>query len=246
MATLYANFLAGTTTDNPLSDSATTINSAGFANLPEVTGTDIIWLVLDPDASAGAPEIVKVTAHTASATSVTVVRAQQSTTARSHATGTEWNLAATKSDFDSFVVSPAQTADIDDDAVTTAKILDANVTKAKLASDVATLNLAGYSETVDDKGNVSGTVTLNWGTHNVWVINPTGNVTIAFSNLPSSGFGKAGTLIVENDTYTVSWPAGTKYTEGVAPALDGETWISIVAIDTTVAVGGSWFGVATA
>lgn len=102
MATLYRNFLAGTITDNPLLIGATTINSANFANLPAVAAPNFMWLVLDPDASAGAPEIVKVTAHTASATSLTATRAQQSTTARQHASGTTWRVAATQTDLEAF------------------------------------------------------------------------------------------------------------------------------------------------
>lgn len=157
MATLYSNIKGGTITDSPLSSGATTINSAAFANLPAVTGADILWITLDPAASAGAPEIVKVTAHTASATSVTVVRGQQSTSARSHNSGTVWKHAATKDDYDAFLKTVV-TANITDDAVTnakigpsavtatelasdavtTAKILDANVTAAKLASNAVT------------------------------------------------------------------------------------------------------------
>lgn len=104
MVTLYDNVLAGQISDNPLSSGATTINSAAFANLSAVTGADIMWITLYPDASGGAPEIVKVTAHTASATSVTVVRGQQGTTARAHNLNTVWKHAVTASDLDRFAV----------------------------------------------------------------------------------------------------------------------------------------------
>lgn len=100
MAAIYSNFLSGTITDNPLSSVATTVNSANFANVPAVASPNTMWLVLDPTGSAGAPEIVQITAHTASATSLTVVRAQQTTTARSHASGTTWVVAVTKADMD--------------------------------------------------------------------------------------------------------------------------------------------------
>ncbi len=139
MATLYRNFLAGTITDNPLSSGATTINSAGFANLPVVTGPDIMWLVLDPDAATGAPELVKVTAHTSSATSVTVVRAQQSTSARSCVTGTVWRIVATQTDLESFLTAVPTNHIVQsmmaDNSVGTAELINANVTLAKLASD---------------------------------------------------------------------------------------------------------------
>jgi len=57
-------------------------------------------MVLDPAAVNGAPEIVSITAHTAAATSATITRAQQSTTARAHPSGTSWVVAVTKSDLD--------------------------------------------------------------------------------------------------------------------------------------------------
>lgn len=100
MATIYSNFQSGTITDNPLSSGATTINSAGFSGLPVVAGGDTLWLVLDPLSTAGSPEVVQVTAHTSSATSATVVRAQQGTASRSHAAGIPWILGVTKSDMD--------------------------------------------------------------------------------------------------------------------------------------------------
>jgi hypothetical protein len=142
MTTLYENFLAGTITDSPLSDVATTINSTNFASLPVVSGSDIMYLVLDPDASGGAPEVVTVTAHSTSATSVTVTRAAQSTTARSHVSGTVWRAAFTKADADQLAAIIADgaigAANLASDAVTTVKIQDDAVTSAKLATDSVT------------------------------------------------------------------------------------------------------------
>jgi microcystin-dependent protein len=107
MATLFRNFQGGAITDNPLTSGATTISSAAFAALPVVAGPDVMYLVLDPEATAGAPEVVKVTAHSASATSVTVVRAQQSSVARAHNAGTVWRHTATQADLESFLTNTA-------------------------------------------------------------------------------------------------------------------------------------------
>lgn len=79
----------GTTTDNPLLIGATTMNSAGLANLAVVSSAEAI-IIIDPNRLTGAPEIVVVTAHTGSATSATIQRGQFGTTARQHAAGTEW------------------------------------------------------------------------------------------------------------------------------------------------------------
>jgi len=102
MASLYHSFKSGTITDAPLTNVATTVNSAGFSALPVITNPDFGWLVLDPEGSAGTPEIVQMTAHSSSATSGTVVRGQQTalggSTARQHEVGTKWVLALTPSD----------------------------------------------------------------------------------------------------------------------------------------------------
>lgn len=79
----------GTITDNPLTNVATTMNSAGLANLAAVSSKEAI-IILDPNRVSGAPEIVVVTAHTGSATSATIQRGQFGTAARQHASGTAW------------------------------------------------------------------------------------------------------------------------------------------------------------
>lgn len=89
MTRVRTDSVFGTLTDNPLTDSATTMNSAGLANLAAVSSAEAI-IVLDPNRVSGAPEIVVVTAHTGSATSATIVRGQFGTSAREHAAGTEW------------------------------------------------------------------------------------------------------------------------------------------------------------
>jgi len=102
MSTLFHAFKSGTITDNPLTNAATSVNSAGFSALPTVAAPDICWLVLDPEGSAGTPEIVQVTTHTAAATVCTIVREQQTalggSAGRQHDVGTKWVLALTPSD----------------------------------------------------------------------------------------------------------------------------------------------------
>lgn len=83
-------FISGTITDNPLTNVATTINSAGLSSLPAIASPDIAVLVLDPTGSAGAPEVVYVTAHTGSATSATISRGKEGSSGRQHATGVSW------------------------------------------------------------------------------------------------------------------------------------------------------------
>lgn len=137
MATLWENGLSGTLSAG-ISNSDTTLSSAGFADLPAVSGGDQLYLVLDADESAGAIEVVTVTAHTASATTVTVSRGAQGSAARSHLSGTDWVHSVTAADLESFLVGAADevaTAQIQDGAVTTAKLAADAVDGTKLADD---------------------------------------------------------------------------------------------------------------
>lgn len=96
---LRANNISGTTTDNPLTAGATTINSPGFVDLPVVNTTNHLILILDPLETAGAAEIVQVTSHAASSPSVTVVRGFDTTTPRQHNLGTTWFHGPVVSDY---------------------------------------------------------------------------------------------------------------------------------------------------
>lgn len=99
MPRIFSNHKAGTLSADPGSG-GTTLNSAAFASLDVVASPNQMAVVLDPEGVNGAPEIVLVTTHTSLATSCTVTRAQEGTTARAHPIGTVWVVAATKADMD--------------------------------------------------------------------------------------------------------------------------------------------------
>ncbi len=99
MSRVRTDNVFGTVTDAPLTDSATTLNSAGLANLATIASPDYAVITLDPNRVDGAPEVIYVTAHTGAATSATILRAQEGTSAREHAAGTEWVHAPTARDF---------------------------------------------------------------------------------------------------------------------------------------------------
>jgi hypothetical protein len=94
-----ANFQSGTITDNPLTSGAVTVNSAGFASLPVIDTTNHCILVLDPNGAFGAPEIVRVTAHANGATSCTINRGVEGSSARQHQVNETWFLAPTRYDY---------------------------------------------------------------------------------------------------------------------------------------------------
>lgn len=65
-------------------------SSPALASLPLVASPDIVHICVDPDGIAGAPEWMKITAHTAAATTATVARASEGSTARKHKANIEW------------------------------------------------------------------------------------------------------------------------------------------------------------
>ena len=90
MSRVKTAFVSGTITNNPLAIGGTTLNSAELSSLAAIAAPDIAVIILDPAGTAGAPEIVWVTEHTALATSATITRACEGTTARQHASGIPW------------------------------------------------------------------------------------------------------------------------------------------------------------
>jgi len=102
MARVHTNFVRGVLTD-AIDASETGLTSAGLALLAAVSGGDTATIVINPEGDPSnaltAPEIVYVTAHTSSATTATVARGQEGTTARAHAAGTPWVHGASKEDF---------------------------------------------------------------------------------------------------------------------------------------------------
>lgn len=102
MATLYTNHISGVL-DAGISSGATVLESSTFVDLPTVASPDILWLVIDPEGTAGDPEVVKVTQHTGSSEFVTVTRGQQDSSARSHLISVPVVHATTAEDLTSFV-----------------------------------------------------------------------------------------------------------------------------------------------
>jgi hypothetical protein len=113
VATIRANGVAGKLTAD-LTTSTTTMSSAGLADLPAITSPDIAKVTLfqtDTNGRVTKEEIVYVTTHTASATSATITRAQESTSAQTW-NGTSapdsWVHAPTAADFTSGTSGPTK------------------------------------------------------------------------------------------------------------------------------------------
>ena len=105
-------------------------------------------------------------------------------------------------------------------------------------------DLRGYREPGATPGD-SGTVTLDLSEHNVFEVDPSGQIDFEFSGLPPAGEHASFTLIVHNDTHALTWPVGTEHPGGDPPELDGKTYLSgVVEADGTVVVGSAFAGVA--
>lgn len=79
---LRGNFTSGTLSGS-LTNVATSMSSAGLANLPVVGATQHAVITIEN-------EIVFVTAHTGGATTATILRGQEGTTAAAHNSGMAW------------------------------------------------------------------------------------------------------------------------------------------------------------
>lgn len=89
--------------------------------------------------------------------------------------------------------------------------------------------------------STSGTVALGLSSQ-ITVVTPTGNITVTASSVLD---GQSVLLLITNaGTYTVTWPAGIKWLNGVTPTLlsTGTTFVEIMKIGSTlygVALGGA-------
>lgn len=99
---LRTNLAAGAIT-TALTTSDTTLASAGLADLGVIDATNhaaITLFLVDSNGRVTAKEIVYVTAHTAAASTATIVRAREGTTAAAWAIGSTWANGATTKEFD--------------------------------------------------------------------------------------------------------------------------------------------------
>ena len=99
MTVLLQDFLSGNLGSTLASGASGAVTDSSFAALPVVAGSDTIKLVLDPDGTAGDPEIITITVHTSSSTTATITRASEGTTARQHLATAKWVNAVTTTDF---------------------------------------------------------------------------------------------------------------------------------------------------
>lgn len=115
-----------------------------------------------------------------------------------------------------------------------------------VGSDVSvggTLIIKNVNEAVNAIGNTgAGTVTVNCLTANRVTLTVTGISTLAFSNVPAAGTAKTMVLHITNGgAFALSFPTGTRWAGGIAPALMA-SGLDIIGL-TTIDGGTTWDGV---
>lgn len=146
------------------------------------------------------------------------------------------------------------TAIVDADISATAAITAAKLAAAlDLSSKTVTLPsalplnypvLTGVREAIVNLNNVTGTQTLNLHAGNIFQIRPTGNVTIAFSNIPASGTFVGVLIRHEGDgtARTYTWPANTRWAYGEPPVFTSTNGRFDIISFFTYNGGTNWFG----
>lgn len=86
-----------------LTNVETTITFAAAPNFSTLGTDEYIALILDENASENGPEIVHLTTYTAAATTGTIARGMEGTTAVAHSNGEDWLHGPTVKDFDDLV-----------------------------------------------------------------------------------------------------------------------------------------------
>jgi len=143
---------------------ATSMSSAGLADLPVIDSTNHAALTLfttDANGRITKREVVYVTAHTASATSATIVKAQEGTTDQAWSTGDKWVHGATVSDISPGLIDYLTLTD--GDATLTGTTTWANVSATK--ASVRDLVVAAQ---VNDLIEVGMHARLNTGIDVIW------------------------------------------------------------------------------
>jgi hypothetical protein len=104
--------------------------------------------------------------------------------------------------------------------------------------------LTGVREAIVDVGAVSGTQTLNLQNGNIFQVKPNSSITIAFSNVPSSGTFVGVLIRHEGDgtARTYTWPANTKWAYGETPTFTSTNAKFDIVSLFTYNGGSVWFG----
>lgn len=197
------NFKFGTLS-SAASLSDTVLSSSGFASLASNLTTTVYMPIALINPATGAFEIVWATAHTAAATTITVVRGREGTSAQAWPAGTTWLVGPTLYD----ALYPTVRASIPSDMHVGARVLigDEQIAVQKtLSQGVAPSVIANPTDMVGGAGALaSGLHALLKFIRFDSTTNGSGNLTI---NLPNSGFAhrNLGVSVTLENLSQASW-----------------------------------------
>lgn len=213
MPRLLRNFLKGDL-DASVTDTDTTLSSPGFADLPVVSSPDTMILVLDPLESGNGPEIATVTDHADGATTVTVTRGDENTTAASHDSGTAWIHAVTQNYLTSGNALGGDSTLTEDTSVHPTATANNSSIDGRGATAVGAGSSAGprcvaigRDANTSDRGTAVGHGSTATDTNSAAVGNSaTGNInSVAIGGLAdASGAGSVGAAVVVGSSSSVS------------------------------------------
>lgn len=207
---LFVDFVSGTT-DVALSNGDTTISGAFLADLPEVADPDFIALVLDPEFVGGDPEIVWVTAHTAGATTATVERGKEGSSARAHVSGIKVVASLTAEAVEGFAVPIGAVLHWPTSTPPTGFLrcdgsLVSRTQYAKLFAVIGTTFGAGDGATTFALPDLRGRTIFGLGSSPLNTIGNTGGTFNHTHNVPSHQHGLASHTHEMTHTHTVNPP----------------------------------------
>lgn len=158
------NFVGGLVEDNPLLIAGTTLTSAGLAVAPAITSTSHFPIIIDPDGLGGAPEIAYVTLHTAAATTGTILRGQEGTTAREHLRDVPWIHGPTQADYDrTYITKPAVATSRSSSTLGALSTPQQVVAKGVLTGQIVELLFAVSGRSTGDNLPVAGIARITGG-----------------------------------------------------------------------------------
>jgi len=212
----YATLASG------INSSATsiTLTTGQGARFPTLAGGDFFYATLID--TSNNLEIIKCTARSTDV--LTVVRGQESTTARAYSTGDRIELRVTAAGFSEMLQASNNLSEL----TATASTARSNIGAAGTATAQTFTASQRGTVTTDNDGSFDMNVTNNFK------CTPTGSITLTFTNITSGQTGNI--LLVNGSNYTVSAHANTKVGTGVLAALSatGTYWVSYYSDGTNV------------
>jgi len=209
-----SNNVYGIVADNPLTVGATTLTATGLTGLAAVSGGHAV-ITIDPLGTAGAPEIVLVTAHTAAAGTATISRGAYGTVARQHLQGVLWVHTPTIDDMTRVVTSATRPSDVYEGQL----VYETDTDKLMVHNGSSWLNVIpkGYATgggVSDGTGNPANT--WNDSTSGVFTVTNPG-VPVSVTAVWTGWHQNFSIIAITFARVAISLDGGASYTTGAEP-----------------------------